>query len=149
MKLILKEDVPNLGAAGEIVTVKDGYGRNYLIPQQLAIVANEGNLKQIEHAKRLVDTHRKKVSAESGAIREALAAVSIEITKLAGEEAKLYGSVTSAEIADALAAQGVTIDKRTIVLDEPIKALGKYTVSVRLKESEPAKIAVRVVAKDS
>ena len=149
MKLILKEDVPNLGAAGEIVNVKDGYGRNYLVPQKLAIVANEGNLKQMDHAHRLVDTHRKKVSAESAMIRERLAAVRVEITKLAGDEDKLYGSVTSAEIADVLAAQGVVIDKRTIVMPEAIKTLGDHTVSVRLKESEPAEVVVHVVAKEA
>ncbi len=149
MKLILKEDVPNLGSAGEIVTVKDGYGRNYLIPNQLAIPANEGNLKQIEHARRLVDVHRKKVAATSAALREQLAAANVEIAKLAGEEDRLYGSVTNAEIAEVLEAQGVTVDKRTIVVDEPIKTLGEHVVRVKLKESEPFELTVRVVAKDA
>ena len=149
MKLILKEDVPNLGKAGEIVTVKDGYGRNYLIPNQMAIPANEGNIKQIEHARRLVDTHRKKVATQSAAVREQLAAVQIEIAKLAGEEDKLYGSVTTTEIADALAAQGVTIDRRMLVVEEPIKTLGEHKIAVRLKESDPAELTVRVVSKDA
>jgi len=149
MKLILKEAVPNLGQAGEIVTVKDGYARNFLIPKQLAIPANEGNIKQIEHARRLVDTHRKKVAAASAEVRERIAGVRVEIAKLAGEEDKLYGSVTSAEIADALAAQGVVIDRRTLLVPEPIKTLGEHKISVKLKESEPAELVVHVVPKDA
>ncbi len=148
MRLILKEDVANLGRAGEIVTVKDGYGRNYLIPNQLAIPANEGNLKQIDHARRLVDTHRKRVAASSAALKEAIEAVTVEIAKLVGEEDKLYGSVTNSEIADFLADKGVTIDRRLIVLDEPIKTLGEHEVKVKLKESEPATIKVKVVAQE-
>ena len=148
MRLILKEDVANLGRAGEIVTVKDGYGRNYLIPKQLAIPANEGNLKQIEHARRLVDSHRKRVAASSAALKEAIEAVTVEIAKLVGEEDKLYGSVTNSEIADFLADKGVTVDRRLIVLDAPIKSLGEHEVKVKLKESEPATIVVKVVAQE-
>lgn len=148
MRLILKEDVANLGSAGEIVTVKDGYGRNYLIPKQLAIPANEGNLRQIEHARRLVDTHRKQVAATSAALKERIEAVDVQIAKLVGDENKLYGSVTNVEIADYLADKGVVIDRRTIVLDDPIKTLGEHEVKVRLKESKPATIVVKVVAQE-
>ncbi len=146
MKLILKEDVANLGKAGEVVTVKDGYGRNYLIPNQLAMPASDKNIKQLEHARRLVKVHRRKVAAHSAEIREAIAAVSVEITKRAGEEDKLYGSVTNIEIAEQLAAKGVKVDRRTIVVDEPIKTLGEHVVHIKLKESEPAPLTVKVVA---
>ncbi len=146
MKLILKEDVSNLGKAGEVVTVKDGYGRNYLIPKQLAMPANSKNIKHIEHARRLVDVHRKKVAAHSAEIREAIAATSLEISKRAGEEDKLYGSVTNVEIADLLAAKGIQLDRRTIVIGEPIKTVGEHVVHIKLKESEAAPLTVKVVA---
>lgn len=148
MRVILKEDVPDLGSAGEIVTVKDGYGRNYLVPQKLAIVASEGNIKQIEHARRLVDSHRKKVAETSSAQKSRIEAVEVEIAKLVGEDDKLYGSVTSTEIADCLAAKGVEIDRRTLVIAEPIKTLGEHTVLAKLKESKPARIVVKVVAQE-
>ncbi len=149
MKIILKEDMDNLGRAGDIVTVKDGYARNYLIPKQMAIPASNRNVRQLEHAKRLVETHRRKLAASSAELKERIEAVQIEIAKLVGEEDKLYGSVTALEIADRLAAQGVDIDRRTLLLDEPIKALGEHVVKVKLKESEPAELRVRVVASES
>ncbi len=149
MRLILKEDVPNLGQAGDVVTVKPGYGRNYLIPKQLAIPASEGNLKRMDHALRLVEVHRKKVAATSAALKTQIEAVDVVITKLAGEEDKLYGSVTNAEIADFLADKGVTVDRRTIVIAEPIKTLGSHKVQVKLKESDPAEISVVVEAKEA
>ena len=146
MRIILKEDVANLGRAGEIVTVKDGYGRNYLIPKQLAMPASNKNIRQLEHTQRLVNVHRRRTATESAELRAQIAAVKVEIAKLAGEEDKLYGSVTSSEIADALAAQGVKVDRRRLVIDEPIKSLGDHTVHIRLKEAEPAAFVVKVVA---
>ena len=149
MKLILKEDVPNLGNAGEIVTVKDGYGRNFLIPRELAIPASNRNLRQIGHARRLVDSHRKKVAASSAELKARIEGAVVEISKLVGEEEKLYGSVTSTEIADSLAAQQIEIDRRTIQIPEPIKSLGDHEVLVKLKESEPAKLIVKVVPQEA
>jgi large subunit ribosomal protein L9 len=146
MKLILKEDVANLGKAGEVVTVKDGYGRNYLIPKQLAMPASTKNIGQLDHARRLVQVHRRKVAAHSAEIREAIAGVSLEITKRAGEEDKLYGSVTNIEIADQLAAKGIQVDRRTIVVGDPIKTLGEHVVHIKLKEAESAPLTVKVVA---
>ena len=146
MKLILKEDVADLGKAGEVVTVKDGYGRNYLIPKQLAMPASTKNIKHLEHARRLVDVHRRKVAAHSAEISEAVAAITLEITKRAGDEDKLYGSVTNMEIAELLAAKGVQVDRRAIVVDEPIKTLGEHVVRIKLKEAESAPLTVKVVA---
>lgn len=146
MKLILKEDVSNLGKAGEVVTVKDGYGRNYLIPKQLAMPASSKNIKHLEHARRLVSVHRKKVAAHSAEIREAVAAITLEISKRAGEEDKLYGSVTNVEIADLLAAKGIKVDRRTIVVEDPIKTLGEHVVHIKLKEAKPAPLMIKVVA---
>jgi large subunit ribosomal protein L9 len=146
MKIILKEDVSNLGSAGEIVTVKDGYARNYLIPNQLAMRASTGNVKQLDHARRLVDAHRRQVAATSQELRERLVAAKVQITRRAGDEDKLYGSVTNMDIADELARQGVEIDRRTIQLEEPIKTLGEHIVHVKLKEAKPAPLTVQVVA---
>jgi len=149
MKIILKEDVAKLGKAGEIVTVKDGYARNFLIPQQLAIPASNKNIAQLDHAKRLVDVHRRKVATESTELREAIVATQLEIAKRAGEEDKLYGSVTVAEIADLLVAKGIDIDRRQIEVGEPIKTLGEHIVHVRLREVEPAPLIIQVVAEQS
>ncbi len=149
MRLILKEDVPNLGKAGDVVTVKAGFGRNYLIPKQLAIPASERNLKSMEHALRLVDVHRKKLAASSAALKEQIEAVEVVITKRSGEEDKLYGSVTNVEIADCLAEKGVVVDRRNIVIADAIKTIGSHAVQVKLKESAPAKIAVVVKAQEA
>ena len=149
MKIILKEDVPHVGRAGEIDTVKDGFALNYLIPKKLAIRASNKNVRQLEHASHLVETHRKRVAATSSELRGLLEAAKVQISKLVGEDEKLYGSVTNSEIADVLAAQGIEIDRRLIQIAEPIKALGEHVVSVKLKESEPAKVKVTVVAEES
>jgi len=148
MKIILKEDVSKLGKAGDVVTVKDGYARNFLIPQQLAMPASNKNISQLDHAKRLVDVHRRKVAAVSTELREAIVATQLEIAKRAGEEDKLYGSVTVAEIADLLVAKGIAVDRRHIDLSEPIKTLGEHIVHIRLKEVEPAPLIIQVVAEE-
>ena len=145
MKIILMEDVTKLGKAGEVVSVKDGYARNFLIPQKLAVPASNKNMAQVNHAKSLVTVHRRKVAAESAELLEAIAAVKLEVAKRAGEEDKLYGSVTAAEIADLLLAEGIKIDRRLIDIREPIKTLGEHVVHVRLKEVEPAQLIIQVV----
>ena len=149
MKIILKEDVSKLGKAGEVVSVKDGYARNFLIPQQLAIPASNKNLAQVNHAKRLVTVHRRKVAAESTELREAIVAAKLEISKRAGDEDKLYGSVTAAEIADLLIAKGIAVERRQIDISEPIKTLGEHIVHILLKEVEPAPLIVQVVAEQN
>jgi large subunit ribosomal protein L9 len=136
MKVILREDIHRLGKSGEIVTVKDGFGRNYLLPRKMAMLANEKNLKQVEH-------DRKVISAQQEAAK--LEALSVKITRKVGQQDKLYGSVTSLDIAEALAVQGHRVDRRHIHLPEPLKAIGSHQVELRLHREVSAKITVEVV----
>ncbi len=147
MKVILRENVDNLGHAGEIVNVKPGYARNFLVPKGLALVATKANEAVLENERRMIAArlNREKMSAEELAKR--LEELSITIAVSVGEEDKLFGSVTSMDIADAVVAQGIELDKRKILLDEPIKALGLYTVDVKLQTDVIGKIKVWVVKK--
>lgn len=146
MELILREDVKSLGKAGELVRVKPGYARNYLLPHGLAYEATEGNKKRIaaESKARSARLASEKQGAEQQA--EALNAVELTLTGKAGEEGRLFGSITAQDIADALAAQGHTVDRRRIELDQPIKTLGHHTVAVRLHPDVQAELRVNVVA---
>ena len=148
MQVILKEDSEKLGKMGEIVDVKRGYARNYLLPQDFALEATPKNMKQLEHSKRIVAAKIKKVQTESATMAEKMNAVTITLTHSAGEEDKLFGAVTTMEIADALKEQGIEIDKRKLVLDEPIKRLGEYKVGVKLPGGVAASITVTVAKKD-
>lgn len=147
MKVILRENVDNLGHAGEIVNVKPGYARNFLVPKGLALVATKANEAVLENERRMIAArqNREKMGAEELAKR--LEELSITIAVAVGEEDKLFGSVTSMDIADAVVAQGIELDKRKILLDEPIKALGLYTVDVKLQTDVIGKIKVWVVKK--
>ena len=147
MQVILKEDVPNLGKSGELVNVKPGFGRNYLIPQGLAMVATAGNIKQIEHEKKVIAAKNAKLAKDSQAIADRLAQLEVSIERQVGEESKLFGSVTTRDIAEALADKGVTVDHRKIVLAEPIKAIGFQTVDVKLGQGVTGKLKVVVVPK--
>jgi len=145
MKIILRKDHEKLGKVGDIVEVKDGYARNYLIPRNIAFVATENNIRALEeekkqHANREVKAlqHAKKVAAE-------LEKTSITLKVKVGEDEKLFGSVTSQMIADALQEKGITIDKRIIELEEPIKVLGIYTVPVKLHHEVTGKVKIWVV----
>ena len=146
MKVILRDDVAKLGNAGEAVTVKDGFARNYLVPRQLAYVATAGALKKIEHEmkQRARIVEREKLSAEEYAKR--LETVTVTVPMRVGEEDRLYGSVTAQMIADNLDRQGYDVDRRSIVLDEPIRTLGAHEVAVRLKHGVQGKFRVNVVA---
>jgi large subunit ribosomal protein L9 len=146
VKLILQESVPSLGEAGELVRVKPGYARNYLIPRGKAIVATESNVKRLEHQKRVVAERVTKELKELLALRDRLRALTLEVTAQAGEEGKLFGSVTAANVAELIAAQGVEIDRRRIDLAEPIKTLGEHLVSVKLHREVVAEVRVRVTA---
>ena len=146
VKLILQESVPSLGEAGEVVSVRIGYARNYLIPRGKAIVATESNVKNLEHQKRVVAEKVAKELKELGALRDRLRQLTLEVTAQAGEEGKLFGSVTAANVAELLAAQGFEIDRRRIDLAEPIKALGEHSVSVKLHREVVAEVRVRVTA---
>jgi large subunit ribosomal protein L9 len=145
MQVILLEDVPSLGAVGDQVKVSEGYGRNYLIPQKKAIVATEKNMKVLAHQKRQVQHHigRLKKDAESLAAR--ISELSCTLTKAVGESGKLFGSVTSMEIENFLKERGIPIDRKKIVLEEPIKNVGMYTVSIKLHPEVLAQLKVWVV----
>lgn len=145
MKVILLEEIPSLGNAGDEVTVADGYGRNYLIPQKKAIKATSGNVKVLEQQKRAVQGKIDKVRKDAEKFAKKIEAFSCTITKQAGEEEKLFGSVTSMDIEESLEREGIEIDRRKIILDEPIKKLGVYTVPIKLYADVMANLKVWVV----
>ncbi len=144
MKLILAADVERLGLMGDLVEVADGYARNYLLPRKMAAVATLKNVKSLEHEKRVIaDRIRKeKFSAEEEAKK--IGALAISITVKVGEEGKLFGSVTSKDIAAAMAAQGIVVDKRLILLDKPIKEAGTFQVPVKVRHDVTAQVQVEV-----
>ncbi len=146
MKVILREDVAKLGNAGEAVTVRDGFGRNFLVPRGLAYVATEGALRKIEHEmkKRAKIIERERLSAEEYAKR--LENVTVTVPMKVGEENRLYGSVTAQMLSDGLGNQGFEIDRRTIVLDEPIRTLGAHDVTVHFKHGVTGKFRVNVIS---
>jgi large subunit ribosomal protein L9 len=146
MKVILTEEIRGLGTRGDIVTVKDGYARNFLLPKNLAREASTGNLKQIEHERRkwaLLAQQEKDVAQKAA---NAVKGVKIQIEKRVGEHGHLFGSVTANEIADALMAKGIEVDKRRIEVGSPIKNIGVHDVEVRLHRDVSATIQVEVVA---
>ena len=146
MKVILREDVTNLGRSGEIVAVKDGFGRNYLLPRKLAVLASDKNVRQLEHEKSVIAARQAKLKAGAVETAKKIGAVSVSIARKVGEQDKLYGSVTALDIAEALAAKGTQVDRRHLHLAEPIKALGTYEVELRLHHDVTAKVKVEVVA---
>ena len=145
MRVILKKEVPNLGDAGDIVKVKPGYGRNYLIPRGLAIPANEGNTKQLEHQQRLADAIKKKQLEAATGMAQTLANTSITIRREAGEDDKLFGSVTNRDIVEALAEEGVELDRKAVQLEDHIRSLGLFQVPVRLHREVEATVKVYVM----
>jgi large subunit ribosomal protein L9 len=145
MEIILKEDIDKLGQRGQVVKVSAGFGRNYLLPQGLAVEISAGNLRQLEHEKRAIDVRQRKEKVAADGVRSRIESVSVTIARKVGEGDVLYGSVTNSDIAEALAEQGVTVDKRKIQLEEPIKALGSYQVTVKLLRDVQAGIKVNVV----
>lgn len=146
MKLILREDVQNVGKSGEIVTVKDGFGRNFLLPRKLAVLANEKNVRQLQHDRGVIAARQAKLKDTAQVEAGKLQSLQLKIARKVGEQDKLFGSVTALDIAEALAAQGERIDRRSIHLAEPIKTLGTHEVEVRLHHDVLAKIRVDVVA---
>ena len=145
MEIILQEDVTNLGNIGEVVKVRDGYGRNYLIPRGLAVEANRRNLHVLEHQKRVTVAKKEKDRQQAQGMSDRITALTLTIQARAGEEDRLFGSVTNIDIEKALTAQGVTIDRRKIMLTEPIKQLGTYSVPVHLSSDVRGNITVNVV----
>ena len=144
MRLILREDVANLGRSGEVVTVKDGFGRNYLLPRKMAVLANERNIKQLEHEKSVISARQAKLKGAAESQAKGLSAVSVSISRKVGEQDKLFGSVTALDIAEALASKGQKIDRRHIHLPEPIKSVGTFDVEIRLHHDVKATIKVEV-----
>ena len=146
IELILRDDVKSLGKAGEMVRVKPGYARNYLLPQGLAYEATEGNKKRIAAETKARTSRQDAERTEAERAAAALGQVALTLTGKAGEEGKLFGSITTQDLAEALARQGHQIDKRRIELDHPIKTLGHHTVAVRLHPEVHAEVHVSVVA---
>ena len=146
MEVILREHVDNLGRRGEIVKVADGYARNFLLPRKLALPATDGNKKVIERERAKFEAKEAEEQKVAQAMAQRMANIEIEISRRVGETEALYGSVTSADIAAALAAKGFELDRRKIVLQEPFKKLGEYDVPVKLHRDVTMHLKVRVVA---
>jgi large subunit ribosomal protein L9 len=146
MEVILREHVDNLGRRGEIVKVADGYARNYLLPRKLALLATEGNKKQIDRERVKFEAKELEEKKVAEVVADRLKSVEIEIARKVGETEALYGSVTSSDIADVLTGKGFDFDRRKIVLHEPIKKLGEYEIPVKLHRDVTTSIKVRVVA---
>ena len=146
MEVILVEDVPHLGSTGDLVRVAPGYGRNFLLPRSLAVVASIKSKKQFEHQKREAGFRKAAAKSKSEATAKRLNNLTVSIARKVGEQDRLFGAVTTHDIEQALIAQGVEIDRRKLVLHEPIKALGHFTVPVRLEGGLTAEIKVTVVA---
>jgi large subunit ribosomal protein L9 len=144
MKVILREDVYNLGKSGELVTVKDGYARNYLLPRNLAMLASSANVRQLEHEKKVIELRQQKLKGAAQEQGKKLEGVKLVIKRKVGEQDKLFGSVTALDIAEALAAAGHKVDRRIIHLPEPIKAVGSFPVELRLHREVTATVTVNV-----
>ena len=146
MEVILREHVDHLGKRGEIVKVADGYARNYLLPRKLALLVTEGNKQQIERERGKFEAREQEEKKVADAMAARLADVQIQISRKVGETEALYGSVTSADVSDALTAKGFEIDRRKLNLPEAIKKIGQYDIPVRLHRDVTVSIKVRVVA---
>jgi large subunit ribosomal protein L9 len=149
MELVLLEDVQNLGKRGERLVVKDGFARNFLLPRKLALPATSRGFKMMQEAERMRAVRELKIHREAEELAKALNKVSCTAEVQAGEDDRVFGAVTSADIAELLKAQGFDIDKRKVMIEEPLKALGVYTISVRLHTDVEAKVKVWVVKKPS
>lgn len=145
MKIILREDVERLGKRGDIVTVKDGYARNYLIPRRLALLATPGNLKTFEEEKKQQEVRENKARRLADQLAKKLKSVSITATVAVGEEDRVFGSITAQTISNLLKEKGFDVDKKKILLEEPIKALGVYTIPLKLHHDVQGKVKVWVV----
>lgn len=148
MKIILKDDIKELGQCGDVIEVKGGYARNYLIPENLAVQATPGNLKSIEEIKKQKGFRDNKKKKEADKLKDKLEKLSITAEVNVGEEDKIFGSVTAATIAGLLKNLGFGIDKRLIVLENPIKALGVYTIQIKLEKDVEANVKLWVVKKE-
>lgn len=146
MKVILKEDVKNLGVAGTVVNVADGYARNFLIPKNLAVEASAKNIKVLEQERKKIEEASKRAKEKAQELSSRLSNLTVQIMAKAGEGGKLFGSVTNADISEALKKEGFDIDRKKIILEEPIKRLGVYTVNVKVYQDIIVPVNVNVVS---
>jgi large subunit ribosomal protein L9 len=144
MKVILKSDMEDLGYEGDVVDVAKGYARNYLIPKEFAVEATDRNIKMFEQMKRKIEVRKLRAKEEAQQLRDRLAEMTVEISQKAGEEGKLYGSVTSMDLAEEIEKQGVVLDRRKILLDKPIKSVGEYDVPVKIYQEVIGQVKVVV-----
>jgi large subunit ribosomal protein L9 len=149
MKIILRQDVDELGYEGQEVDVAKGYARNYLIPKGLGLEATDRNKKLFEMQKKKIEVRKLKAREQAEALKDQLEGVTLTIAQKAGEEGKLYGSVTSMDISEALEKKGIVVDRRKILLEKPIKALGEYDVGIKIHPELTAKIKVVVEAQEA
>jgi large subunit ribosomal protein L9 len=145
MEVILRQHVDNLGRRGEIVKVADGYARNYLLPRKLALPATAGNKQHVERERKIVDAREAEEKAQADAVAARLSALTIAITRRVGDTEQLYGSVTAVDIADYLKEKGFEIDRRKLILPEPIKALGEFDVPLKLHREVTVPLKVQVI----
>jgi large subunit ribosomal protein L9 len=145
MEVILREHIDNLGRRGDVVKVAPGYARNYLLPRKLALAVTESNKRQIEREKKVAEVREAEEKLQAEALAQRITASEIEIARRVGENNTLYGSVTSADIAHALEAKGFQVDKRKIVLPEPLKAVGEVTVPLKIHRDVTVQLKVKVV----
>jgi large subunit ribosomal protein L9 len=148
MKIVLKQDVENLGISGQIVEVASGYARNFLLPKGLALEATASNLKVIEGQKKRLEARRSKERGEMEALAQRITATPLELAHRAGDTDTIYGAVTAAEIAFALEERGIEIDHRRVLMDAPIKVLGTYTIPIKLHTDVTAHVTVSVVREE-
>lgn len=148
MQVILREDIPTLGKAGEVVKVRDGYGRNYLLPRKMAVLADAKNLKAVEAQKKQIEAHRAKDRQKADEAAAKLASLELTIAREVGSNDRLFGSVTKVEISAALREKGVQIDKHLIELEAPIKTIGTYEVGVKLHPEIRAAFKLWVVRQE-
>jgi large subunit ribosomal protein L9 len=145
MKVILKEEIKKLGKMGQIVDVADGYARNYLVPKGLAVEANTKNIRSMEHAKKIIQEKSRKMKDSAQDFASRISSLTLTIKAKAGEEEKLFGSVTTMDIAEALLNEGIEIDKKKISLEEPIKRLGSYSVQIKLHPDVSVPLNIQVI----
>ena len=145
MEVILREHVDNLGKRGEIVKVADGFARNYLLPRKLALPATEGNRKHVERERKIMESREAQEKAGAEAVATRLAAVDIAIPRRVGDTEQLYGSVTASDIVDFLKSKGFEVDRRKLILPEPLKALGEFDVPLKLHREVTVPLKVKVV----
>jgi large subunit ribosomal protein L9 len=145
MKIILKEDIRKLGKIGQIVDVADGYARNYLVPKGLAVEANTKNIRSMEHAKKIIHEKSRKIKDSAQDLASRISSITLTLKAKAGEEEKLFGSVTTMDIAEALLNEGIEIDKKKISLEEPIKRLGSYSVQIKIHPDVSVPLNIQVI----